>query len=67
VKSHIGIPRNEKADALAGEAGEKISWSPVTTMTYLKLRIVVGPACPVAEIPDLASVTACLCVRPGGP
>jgi hypothetical protein len=39
VKGHIGIPGNEKADALVGKAAEKASWSPVTSMAYLKLRI----------------------------
>jgi hypothetical protein len=39
VKGHAGTPGNEKADALTGRAAEKASWSPVTSMAYLKLRI----------------------------
>jgi ribonuclease HI len=37
VEGHTGIPGNEKADALAGKAAGKASWSLVTSMAYLKL------------------------------
>jgi hypothetical protein len=39
VKGHAGTPGNERADALAGMAAEKISWSPFTSLAHLKLRI----------------------------
>jgi len=39
VKVHVGIPGNERADALAGSAAEKRSWSKVTSLAFLKLRI----------------------------
>jgi len=39
VKAHTGTPGNERADRLAGEAAEKPTWSPVTTLAYLKLQI----------------------------
>jgi len=38
VKGHSGAPGNEKADQLAGTAAEKTSWSPVTSLAFLKLR-----------------------------
>jgi hypothetical protein len=39
VKEHAGTPGNESADALAGKAAEKVSWSTVTSLAYLKLRV----------------------------
>jgi hypothetical protein len=39
VKGHAGTPGNETADALAGMAAEKVSWSPFTSLAHLKLRI----------------------------
>jgi hypothetical protein len=39
VKGHAGTPGNERADALAGKAAEKVSWSTVTSLAYLKLRV----------------------------
>jgi hypothetical protein len=39
VKGHAGTPGNEKADALAGMAVGRSSWSPFTSLAHLKLRI----------------------------
>jgi ribonuclease HI len=39
VKGHAGTPGNERADALAGMAAEKVSWSPFTSLAHLKLRV----------------------------
>jgi ribonuclease HI len=39
VKGHAGTPGNEKADALAGKAAEKVAWSPTTSLAYIKLQI----------------------------
>jgi ribonuclease HI len=39
VKGHAGTPGNERADALAGMAAERIAWSPFTSLAHLKLRI----------------------------
>jgi hypothetical protein len=39
VKGHAGTPGNEKADALAGMAAGRTSWSPFTSLAHLKLRI----------------------------
>jgi hypothetical protein len=39
VKGHTGIPGNERADALVGEAAEKASGIPVASLAHLKLRI----------------------------
>jgi ribonuclease HI len=39
VKAHAGTPGNKRADALAGAAAEKESWSPFTSLAHLKLRI----------------------------
>jgi hypothetical protein len=39
VKGHAGTPGNEKADALAGKAAEKVAWSPTTSLAYMKLQI----------------------------
>jgi ribonuclease HI len=38
VKGHTGVPGNEKADALAGQATEKTGSSPVVFLTALKLK-----------------------------
>jgi ribonuclease HI len=38
VKGHAGIPGNERADALAGQASEKTAWS-TASLARLKLRI----------------------------
>ena len=39
VKGHAGIPGNERADKLAGEAAGREKWSEVASLAYLKLRI----------------------------
>jgi hypothetical protein len=39
VKGHAGTPGNERADALAGMAAERVSWSPFTSLAHLKLRV----------------------------
>jgi ribonuclease HI len=39
VKGHAGTAGNEKADALAGKAAEKVAWSPTTSLAYMKLQI----------------------------
>jgi hypothetical protein len=39
VKGHAGTPGNERADALAGMAVGRTSWSPFTSLAHLKLRI----------------------------
>jgi ribonuclease HI len=39
VKGHTGTPANERADALAGMAAEKVSWSPFTSLALLELRV----------------------------
>jgi ribonuclease HI len=39
VKGHAGTPGNEKADALAGKAAEKMAWWPITSLAYMKLQI----------------------------
>jgi hypothetical protein len=39
VKRHAGTPGNERADALAGMAAGRTSWSPFTSLAHLKLRI----------------------------
>jgi hypothetical protein len=38
-KGHAGTPGNERADALAGMAAGRTSWSPFTSLAHLKLRI----------------------------
>jgi hypothetical protein len=39
VKGHIGIPRNEKADRLAGQAAGKVAWSRTASLSNGKLRV----------------------------
>jgi hypothetical protein len=39
VRGHIGIPGNERADGLAGQAAGKIAWSRIASLTHFKLRI----------------------------
>jgi hypothetical protein len=39
VKGHFGVPGNERADALAGKAVEKIGPSTVMSIAHLKLKI----------------------------
>jgi hypothetical protein len=39
VKGHQGTPGNDKADALAGMAAEKVGYSEVMSVAHLKLRI----------------------------
>jgi len=39
VKGHSGVPGNERADKLAGEAAEKIGPYTAMSLTHLKLRI----------------------------
>jgi hypothetical protein len=39
VKGHIGIPGNERADALAGMAAKRTAWSPTTSLAHLKLCV----------------------------
>jgi hypothetical protein len=39
VKGHIGIPRNEKADTLAGQAAGKVAWLRTASLSNGKLRV----------------------------
>jgi hypothetical protein len=39
MTGNTGTPGNEKADALAGKAAEKVAWSPTTSLAYMKLQI----------------------------
>jgi ribonuclease HI len=39
VKEHTGIPGNERADVLAGQAAGKVAWSPTASLSHLKLRV----------------------------
>jgi ribonuclease HI len=39
VKGQIGIPGNEKADKLAGQAAGKVAWSRTASLSHLKLRV----------------------------
>jgi hypothetical protein len=39
VKGHVGTPRNERADALAGKAAEKVAWSTTISLAYMMLQI----------------------------
>jgi hypothetical protein len=36
------MPGNERADALAGKAAEKVAWSPTTSLAFMKLQISEG-------------------------
>jgi ribonuclease HI len=39
VKGYIGIPGNEKADKLAGQAAERVAWPRTAFLSHLELRI----------------------------
>jgi ribonuclease HI len=39
VKGHSGTPGNERADALAGRAAEKATWSKTTSIAHLRLQV----------------------------
>jgi hypothetical protein len=39
VNGHAGIPGNERADGLAGQAARKVAWSRTASLSHLKLRI----------------------------